>query len=377
MRADPGVDLRRRLSAVAEVLRRHDDFAVMGHVDPDLDSVGSVLALTAALQLLGKRAVAVSPDAPPAAWSFLPGFDRLRVGEAAPFSVQVAVVVDTEVTEKRLGRAWPLARAAQLRVNLDHHDTNPASAEVAVVEPSAAATGEIVYHLVRELEVPLAAEVAVPLYAAILTDTGSFRFSNTRAETFRIAAALVEAGVDPAEVASRVYDTRPWAYMRLLGQLLAGMRRTEDGRVAWMELTREMAEGSGLSGGELEGLVQYPRMVDGVEVALLFKEMGPRQTRVSLRSQRYVDVAALARQFGGGGHLRSAGCTVPLPLQEAVQQVVEAVSRAARLRPTPARPPVPPPAQAEGQPAPAPASRDGAAGAADGAAGSAGGEGRP
>ena len=376
MRADLGVALRQPLSEAADVLRRHDSFAVVGHVDPDLDSVGSVLALTAALQALGKQAVAVSPDPPPAAWSFLPGFDRMVVGEAVPFAVQVAVVVDTEVSEKRLGRAWPLARAARLRVNLDHHDTNAKDAEVAVVEPSAAATGEIIYHLIRELEVPLAREVAIPLYAAILTDTGSFRFSSTRAETFRIAAALVEAGADPAEVASRVYDTRPWAYIRLLGQLLAGMRRTEDGRVAWMELTRELAEASGLSAGELEGLVQYPRMVDGVEVALLFKEMGPHQTRVSLRSQRYVDVSAVARQFGGGGHLRSAGCTVPLPLDEAVRQVVQAVSRAARLQGALA------PAQAlastpAGEAARAAAGRDGAAEAEHSPADSPGGEDGP
>ena len=336
---DPRVEGTGRdgLGRVAGLLRQHDRFAVIGHVDPDLDSVGSALALTAALRALGKQAVAVSPDPPARSWSFLPGFQELVVGEAVPFAVDVAVVVDAELSEKRLGRAWPIARDARLRINVDHHDTNPMQAEAGLVEPEAAATGELIFRLVQTLGVPLSPAVAVPLYAAILTDTGSFRFANTRADTFRMAATLVEAGVDPAEVARAIYDTRPWAYLRLLGQLLTGLQRSEDGRVAWMELGRSMAEASGLPAAELDGLVQYARMVDGVEVALLFKELGPRLTRVSLRSQRYVDVSAIARTFGGGGHLRAAGCTLAAALPDAVAQVVPVAVAAARRQPEASR----------------------------------------
>lgn len=325
MSTDVGAQLEQRLSQVARVLREHDGFAVVGHVDPDLDSVGSVLGLTAALKAMGKTAAAVSPDPPPAAWSFLPGFSGLAVDGAVPFPVQVAVVLDTEVSPARLGSSWPLVEQARLRVNVDHHDTNPGLAEVSVVEPRAAATGELVYQLVRALGVTVGPAIAAPLYAAILTDTGGFRFSNTRASTLRIASELVEAGVQPAELAARIYDSRPWTYMQLLGRLLTEMQRSEDGRIAWLILTREMVERSGLSHGELEGLVQYPRMVDGVEVAILFRELGPERTRVSLRSRSVVDVARVARRFGGGGHLHAAGCTVEAPLAEAVSRVVQAV----------------------------------------------------
>lgn len=322
--------LRARVQAVARVLRGHDHFAVIGHVDPDLDSIGSVLALTGALRALGKRCTPISPDPDPPQWRFLPGHEDLVYGSADGLKPDVAVVVDTEVSPQRLGKAWPVVEQSRLRVNIDHHDTNDVDVDVRLVEPQAAATGELVYHVVRALGVDLTAAIAEPLYAAILTDTGGFRFSNTRAQTFRIAAQLVDKGVSPHEVAIRVFDTRPLGFMHLLGRALSGMQETDDGLVAWLEVPRALAEQAGLSPSEMEGLVQYPRMVEGVEVAILFKEVEPSRTRVSLRSQRYVDVSAIARRFGGGGHLRAAGCTLEQPLPRAVELVVAEAHRAAR-----------------------------------------------
>lgn len=325
--------LQANLEEIARVLRRHDHFAVVGHVDPDLDSIGSVLALSAALRALGKRCTAVSPDPDPPQWRFLPGHEELVYGLPDEVRVDVAVVVDTEVSPKRLGSAWPLVEQARMRVNIDHHDTNDLEVDVKLVEPAAAATGELVYHLIRLLGVELAPSIAQPLYAAILTDTGGFRFSNTRAETFRIAADLVDRGVSPHEIAIRVFDTRSLSFMRLLGRALSRMQCTGDGLVAWLEVPFTLAKEAGLPPNEVEGLVQYPRMVQGVEVAILFKEMEPSRTRVSLRSQRHVDVSAIARRFGGGGHLRAAGCTVEGPLSQAVALVVPEAHRAARCAP--------------------------------------------
>ena len=328
-RAWPGVE--RAARAVAAALRGADRIAVVGHVHPDLDSIGSVLALHLALEALGKRSWPVTPDPGPSYWAFLPAYDRLRVGgEAAQLDPDAVAVLDTELAPERLGEAWPLVERARLKVNVDHHDTNRGGAHVALVEPAAAATGELVFYVVRALGVSVGREVATCLYAAILTDTGSFRFANTTARTLALAAELVAAGVDPHEVATRIYDTRPWGYLKLLGRLLSRLERTEDGRVAWLWLRYDDAEEAGLAPSEVEGLVQYPRMVEGVEVALLFKETEPGVTRVSLRSQRYVDVAAIARSFGGGGHLRAAGCTLPLPVEQAVPRVVEACRAAVR-----------------------------------------------
>lgn len=323
-------EVEQALEPVADLLGRSDRIAVVGHVNPDLDSIGSILALRLALSGLGKTAWAVTPDAGPAYWSFLPGHDELLVGAPEWLIPDVVAVLDTELSPERLAKAWPLVERARLSVNVDHHDTNNRAARYAIVEPTAAATGELVYFLIRALGAPITRQIATCLYAAILTDTGSFRFANTTARTLALAAELVATGIEPHEVATRIYDTRPWEYVKLLGKLLSRLERTEDGRIAWLWLNYEDAREAGLPPAEIEGLVQYPRMVQGVEVALLFKELEPGTTRVSLRSQRYVDVSAIARAFGGGGHLRAAGCTLAAPVDEAVRLVVEACRSAVR-----------------------------------------------
>ncbi|MEW6044924.1 MAG: bifunctional oligoribonuclease/PAP phosphatase NrnA [Bacillota bacterium] len=321
-------EIEQAVTTIARWLLAKERIAVVGHVDPDLDSIGSILALKLALSGLGKTAWAVSPDPDPRYWHFLPGHDDLLVGAPDWLIPDVVAVLDTEVREERLGAAWPLVQRARLTLNVDHHNTNIRAADHWLVEPAAAATGELVYYLVRALGAPVTREIATCLYAAILTDTGAFRFSNTSARTLALAAELVEKGVDPHDVSARIYDTRSWEFIRLLGRMLSNLRRTDDGRIAWIELSREEAAQAGVTPSEVEGLVQYPRMVDGVEVAVLFKELEPGKTRVSLRSQRYVDVSAIARTFGGGGHLRAAGCTLAAPLAVAVRQVIEACRQA-------------------------------------------------
>ncbi|MBE3597987.1 MAG: bifunctional oligoribonuclease/PAP phosphatase NrnA [Limnochordaceae bacterium] len=331
-------ETERALQTVAHELKIHDRIAIIGHVDPDLDSIGSILALRLALESLGKTAWAISPGPDPEYWHFLPGHDQMLVGAPEHVIPELAVVLDTEVRPDRLGASWELIRRAPRVVNVDHHATNDARADVAFIEPAAGATGELVYYLIRVLGVSLTPDIAACLYSAILTDTGSFRFSNTTARTLAIGAELVEAGVDPHELSMAIYDTRSWEFMRLLGRMLDSLKRTEDGRIAWMELALKDAQQAGVPPSEMEGLVQYPRMIHGVEVALLFKELEPGKTRVSLRSQRYVDVSAIARAFGGGGHLRAAGCTLEAPLEEAVRRVVAACQAAVATMPAvPAR----------------------------------------
>ncbi|HEY8426546.1 MAG TPA: bifunctional oligoribonuclease/PAP phosphatase NrnA [Limnochordales bacterium] len=323
-------EVEQRLGPLAEALRGADRIAVLGHVNADLDSIGSVLALHLALEAMGKTSWPVTPDPGAPYWAFLPGYDRLVVGAPEWLQPDAVAVLDTEISPERLGQAWPLVERAGLRLNLDHHDTNRGGADAALVEPAAAATGELVFYLVSALGVPLTPQIAACLYAAILTDTGSFRYANTTARTLALASALVAAGVEPHEMATRIYDTRSWAYMKLLGRLLSRLERTEDGKVAWMWVRHEDTLDAGLLPSEVEGLVQYPRMIEGVEVALLFKEVEPGVIRVSLRSQRFVDVAAIARAFGGGGHLRAAGCTLTGSLEKAMERVVEACRQAVR-----------------------------------------------
>src|SRR5690606_20083548 len=266
------------LGAVAARLCRHDSYVVTGHVDPDLDCLGSMLALAWGLERLGKRVQVVSPDPVRPEWAFLPGVDMIRTAPPVPTDAEALVVLDADVE-----RTGPVAQAAHRFAhvyNLDHHVTNVAGGTVRYIDPSAAATGEIVYAvLVDHWGLSLDARAATQLYAAIMTDTGSFRYSNTRAATLRIAAALVEAGARPDRIASWVYEQASWSTMRLLARALATLDRTDDGRVAWITVTGEMLAEAGARYDEADGLVQYPRMIAGVEVALIFREQPDGRTR--------------------------------------------------------------------------------------------------
>lgn len=309
---------------VVDALLRGDRFLMACHIDPDPDCIGSLLALDWLLDRLGKEAQPLSHDPILPQWRFLPRIERIASSRApGPWSAEpwdTLVVVDCEVA--RTGSAAALAHRVQRVINIDHHVTNQGTGHVNLIVPEAAAAGVIVYRLIREAGVELDADVATLLYAAILSDTGSFHFSNTSAEVFEIAADLVRRGARPDVVSREIYETRSWAYVRLLGRVLETLRRSDDGSVAWIVLSQQMMREEGARPDESDGFIQYPRMIDGVEVALFFKETETGAVRVGFRSKERVDVSQLAREFGGGGHPRAAGCTVAGPLTEVVERIV-------------------------------------------------------
>lgn len=308
---------------IKEALARHHRFLVTGHIDPDPDALGSVLALARMLQHLGKDAVAASPDPVPDMFQFLPGAGSILLPDQVEGPFDALVVVDC--APDRIGKLAPWRKRVGVVINIDHHGTNPRQEPLHWVEPEAAAVGEMVYKLSQVMGVPVDQQMATCLYAAIMTDTGSFRFSNTRAETFAIASDLVQRGADPAAIAGKIYEERPWSHLKLLALALATLDRSADGRVAWVSVTRKMMEEAGAGADELDGLVQFPRMARGVEVALLFRELPTGDTRVSFRSRTRVDVSRLAEELGGGGHARAAGAFVKAPLQEAIPLVLDRV----------------------------------------------------
>ncbi len=313
------------IDAVMRSIDRWESFLISCHIDPDPDCVGSILALDWLLERLGKRAQPVSHDAMLPQWRFLPRIDRVvgpdRVAPGSSATWDSLIAVDCEV--QRTGDAAPLADAVREVINIDHHVTNPGSGHVNWVRPEAAAAGEIVYDLIEAYQVPLDADVATLLYAAIMADTGSFRFSNTSARVFEIASRLVRAGARPDVISREIYDTRSWSYVRLLGRVLETLKRSGDGRVAWIRLTKAMLVEEGAREDESEGLIQYPRMIDGVEVAIIFRELDDNRIRVGFRSRESVDVSALAQEFGGGGHARASGCTLSGTLEDVERRVVE------------------------------------------------------
>lgn len=301
-------------------------FLIVGHVDPDPDAIGSVLALDRVLRAMNKQSAPLSADAPAANWDFMPGVDRI----VSPADVEadrstVLVVLDGELN--RAGSAAGLAKSAGLTVNIDHHETNPLVCDVNWVVPEAPATGVLVYHLIKALGAPIDAGTATCLYAALWSDTGSFRFPNTTAESFEIAAELVRLGARPDQIARRLGE-KSTGYMRLLSRFLSTLQQSPDGRIAWACLTQKMVEEAGAEPYDTEGLMQYPMMISGVELGFLLRETGSGDVRVSLRSRGSVDVSAVAASLGGGGHARAAGATVEGDVAAAQRLVLERMEAA-------------------------------------------------
>jgi phosphoesterase RecJ-like protein len=294
------------LRQAASRIRKANSILLACHVRPDADALGSLLGLALGLETLGKRVQPVSQDGVPPLYRFLPRWEWVQSEVTEPCDLGIGLDADGS---DRLGTAEAGVLACPAVIDIDHHTGPDRFGDVELVDPTAAATGELVYHLLQELEVPLTRDIAVCLLAAILTDTGSFRFSNATAETYRIAGALVEAGAHPSPIYEAVYGSRPFAASRLLGQLLCSLKRSEDHRIVWAGLSQEDFRRCEVGTDATEGFVDQIRIVEGAEVAIFFREDPNGGIRVSLRSRGRVNVARVDEEFDGGGHDPAAGCT--------------------------------------------------------------------
>jgi phosphoesterase RecJ-like protein len=297
---------------------------MLGHVHPDADVLGTLLALGLALETRGWTVTYGGPHPAPAVLDFLPGVDRYRVLSRIEGAYDVAVLTDCPNPDRTEGLLEQARAAAGRVVNIDHHPDNRRYGHVNWIVPTAAATGEMVYELLGALDLPVSPAVATNLFTAIHTDTGSFRYSNVTPTTFRIAAALVDAGADPAFVASALYERRERNALSWLSLVLARVELSEDRRVAWVALPAGLVPETFVEG---EDLVNYPRSIDSVRVACLLREREGR-VKVSLRGKGDVDVNRIAARFGGGGHRNAAGCTVAGPLDGATKDVLAAIAEA-------------------------------------------------
>ncbi len=294
----------------------------LGHVHPDGDVLGTLFGLGLALGATGASVILAGPHPVPETLSFLPGADRWQVWKAAPGTFEIIVMTDCPNPDRSAGLLEG-ARGPETRVlNIDHHPDNRRYGTVDWIDPSAAATGEMVFDLVRALGLPVTPAVALNLFTAIHTDTGSFRYSNTTPRTFRIAAELAAAGADPALVSDRLYQQRAGDSLVQLGEVLRRVEISDDGQVAWLCVPRGLVSREFL---EAEDLVGYPRSVRGVKVAVLFSEEAPGRIKASLRGKGDVPVNAIAHRFGGGGHENAAGCTLSGTLAEASAALLKVV----------------------------------------------------
>jgi phosphoesterase RecJ-like protein len=313
------------LAEIGGVLRAHQRFAVLSHVRPDGDALGSQLALALSLQKMGKEVTVWNEDGLLEKYNFLPGAELVTKPPAEPQDFEVALALDT-ATQDRLGTAGKAVRHAGTWINIDHHPSNPRYGDLVHIDPTSPATGQILFELIRSEKLPLDQRIAENLFVAISTDTGSFQYPNTTARTFEIGAELLACGVDVGRVSQLLYESYPRRRTELLRELLGTMRFEAGGRVASFSLSLQVAADLEVKPEDNEGLIDHLRAIQGVIVAIFFEELADGKVRVSMRSKNEeVDVSAICQKFGGGGHKLAAGTRIRGTLADAEQKILKAI----------------------------------------------------
>lgn len=324
-----------QLPLIVRALREAEEILVTCHRSPDGDAMGSLLAVGLILRELGKRTTLYSTDPVPSQFAFLPLTDRVVTRLPADARFDVSLAVDTG-DEKLLGPDFPPASRRGTVIVLDHHGSATPFGDLRWHRPAAAATGVLVAELARALEVQITPELAEPLWCALYTDTGGFRYSSTDGSVLRLAGELVEAGIHPWDVSVQLYECNPRERIQLLGRVLQTIAVSASGQIASLAITEKMLREAKADDSMLDGFINYARSIAGVEVAVQVLQQGDR-CRISLRSKGRIDVGALAQRLGGGGHHNAAGCVLE-GSPEAVQQRVlrlleEALDHAERKGP--------------------------------------------
>jgi len=316
---------RSTFEEIGRAFREHQGFAILSHVRPDGDALGSQLALALSLKQLGKDVRVWNEDGMLEKYSFLARAQLLTKPPSAAEDVDVAIALDTAI-QNRLGTTLQAIHTAKIWINIDHHPSNPGYGDLVYVDPTAPATGQILFELIKSERLPFDRAIAENLYVAISTDTGSFQYPNTTARTFEIAAELVRAGVDVGRINQQVYENYPRRRVELLRELLRTMRFEDGGRVASFSLSLKTAAELGVLPEDNEGLIDHLRAIRGVIVAVFFEELTDGKVRVSMRSKsEKADVCAICQKFGGGGHTLAAGARVRGTLAEVEQKILEAI----------------------------------------------------
>jgi phosphoesterase RecJ-like protein len=300
------------LQQTAAAIRSRQRFVIVSHVRPDGDAVGSQMAMAHALRALGKDVRVVSRDLPPPPLQVFPGVSEIEIVDRVDDPGDAVIVMESG----DLLRTGVAGLEQGFVINIDHHVGNSMFGAINWFDVSAAACGEMVFDLVRELGVPLSHDIAVHLYVAILTDTGSFHHSNITPRTFEICRECVAAGVNPAVVARSVYDSNNLGRLKLMGAVLSRMQLASGGRLAIMSVDQELVTASAGTYEDTEGLINLPLTVREIQAVLFLKEVGPLDWRVSMRSKGEVNINAVAREFGGGGHKNASGCSASGTLQQ-------------------------------------------------------------
>lgn len=316
------------LSQVVELIENKQRFAITSHIRPDGDGLGSALGLYWLLQSLNKDAEIILHDPVPHSYLPLPGAETIRVTQEIDRPYDAIFVIECS----DIGRPGLAGLDKVLVVNIDHHATSGLFGNINWIDATASAVGEMIYNLCKAIGGRITKEIAECVYTALVTDTGSFHYSNTTERTFKVASELVKAGAKPEKVAQNVYSCYPWAKIKLLGEVISTVQRDESGRIAWLRQTIDMQDRTGANEEDGDGFVNLPLSAQEVEAVAFLKESEPGIYRTSLRSKGDINVARIAEKFGGGGHRNAAGCTLRGSWDEAETAIVRLLKETVEKR---------------------------------------------
>ena len=312
------------LEQIVDAVRGRQRFVLSSHARPDGDAIGSQLAMAYALRALGKDVRVVNKDRAPDQLQGFPGVPDIEIADRVDEAFDAAIIMECG----DLSRTGVAGLDRSFVINIDHHPGNANYGQINWFDRTAAACGEMVFDLIVALAAPLTPEIATHIYVAILTDTGSFHYSSISPRTFNICRTALSAGIDPVAIARQVYDSNTVARLKLFGSVLTGMDIDSTGHVAVLYLNHQMARAAGGTYDDTDGLINEPLTVKEIQAVVFFKENAADEYRISMRSKGNVDIGAIARSFGGGGHRNAAGCTVTGDLTSLRRVFVDRISAA-------------------------------------------------
>jgi phosphoesterase RecJ-like protein len=310
---------------IGEIISKEDDFAIVSHVSPDGDSVGSMLGLYNALISLGKKVNMFIDDSFPEMFSFLPKFNEAK--HSNEFKHHNCLFVLDCGDLGRLGKCKELTEMCDTIINIDHHISNNFFGHINLVDPSASSVGELILQILKSNGIEISKDIASCLYTSILTDTGGFKYSNTTSDTLNAAGSLISTGIDFTDIYSTIYDRKTIGQVRLTSKVTSTLEMYVDGKVAVLSLFKNMIEECGALEEDSNDIINFGRDIEGVEVAIFIKEKDKDTYKISLRSKRYIDVRKIAEIFGGGGHVRAAGCTIEGSYEDVKKKTIDEIIR--------------------------------------------------
>ena len=315
---------------IVNIINEGKKFIITTHLFSEGDAIGTELALKRFLCGLNKDAVIVNNEALPAVYRCFDTDRDVKFLRNKDVNINLndfdAIFIVDVADWSQLGDFADMIKASSItKICIDHHASNPGYADINVIDKDASSAGELIFDLITFMNGEITLEVATPLYLSIATDTGWFKFSNTSAKALKACSDLIKVGVKSEIIYEQLFQTKQMSYLKLLNLALGILRPECDGKVVWTKLTKEMVKSSGVPFVDTDVIIDLVRAVKEVEVVIIFREIGDRKTKISFRSKHTVDVAKLASDFGGGGHVRAAGASINEPIDTAIGNVISGV----------------------------------------------------